>query len=268
MKVVMLTSDAPNQNALAAKVAQQFDLIAVVIEKRKPLHVKRNFKMYFNAMLDRTLLKEIREAWFSMIDFYRKNYVFPKVQTITVENINNDEVRDFLKKMNPDVVMVSGTAMIRKKILELKFAYGIVNLHTGLSPYVKGGPNCTNWCLATGQFHLIGNTVMWIDAGIDSGDLILTETTPLTGEESLQELHIKVMEHAHALYIKALHKVEAGSGKIHSVKQSSIAEGKTFFTKEWNAWQKWKAQKNFRRFQSTVQSDLFKEKRALLKVVG
>jgi len=37
------------------------------------------------------------------------------------------------------------------------------------------------WCLAKNWLHLIGNTVMWIDPGIDSGDLLSTERTPLDG---------------------------------------------------------------------------------------
>lgn len=269
MKIVMLTSDAPNQAALAAKVASQFELVGIVIEKKKPAPVKRNFKLYFNAFLDRSILKDLRTAWFNMIDYYRQKYNYPKVETIVNESVNSDEVKEFLLKLKPDVVMVSGTAMLRKKILEMQFPYGIVNLHTGLSPYIKGGPNCTNWCLATKQFHLIGNTVMWIDAGIDSGDLIITENTPITGDESLNELHLKVMEHAHSIYIKALRKVEEAGGKVKGVKQDSISKGHTFYTREWNALQKWKALRNFHNLKSAVQSPSFAEKqKQTIKVPG
>ena len=78
----------------------------------------------------------------------------------------------------------------------------ILNLHTGISPYIKGGPNCTNWCIATKQFEKIGNTIMWLDKGIDTGELLTTENTKFNStDKSLLKIHMRVMNHAHDLYI-------------------------------------------------------------------
>jgi methionyl-tRNA formyltransferase len=128
-------------------------------------------------------------------------------------------------------------------MLSINPSIGILNLHTGLSPYVKGGPNCTNWCIANQDFHLIGNTIMWIDKGIDTGNILTTEFTLINGNENLSELHLKVMEHAHNLYISAVKFLV--KGKRQSVKQSDIADGVTFYTKQWNLKQKFKLVKNF-----------------------
>src|SRR5207253_2541544 len=123
---------------------------------------------------------------------------FPDVPLVRVRNINDTATREFLQQLRPDLVTVAGTNMVGPTLLaEASEGRGVVNLHTGLSPYVKGGPNCTNWCLAEGTFHLIGNTVMWLDPGIDTGRIIASERTPLAGDEDLAELHWKVMEHAH-----------------------------------------------------------------------
>jgi methionyl-tRNA formyltransferase len=267
MKIVLLTCNAPNQAALAAKLSKQFQLAGIVIEEKKVIKKRRKIKDYVNALIDRLLFQELRKSWFGMQDYYRKQFTFPAIETLIVTTINSNETIDFLKKLQPDLVMVSGTAMLKKKILELEFKIGIVNLHTGLSPFIKGGPNCTNWCLSINQFHLIGNTVMWIDAGIDSGDLIATQFTPLNGEESLKELQIKVMEHAHQLYLHCVTLLQESPEKIKAVKQNSIASGQTFYTRDWTISAKWKAIRNFRRWKSTLVSENYKSLQRQVQLV-
>jgi hypothetical protein len=108
----------------------------------------------------------------------------------------------------------------------------IMNLHTGISPYVRGAPNCTNWCLAIRRFDLIGNSVMWIDEGIDSGNLIATEQTALTGRETLTELHIKVMDQAHDLLLRAVRLFSEGR-PLPNVPQRELGEGRLFLLRHW-----------------------------------
>ena len=107
-----------------------------------------------------------------------------------------------------------------------------MNLHTGISPYIKGGPDCTCWCLFLKEFSLIGNTVMWLDNGIDSGNIIATEQTILNGNESLVELKIKNMKHGHDLYLRA---IERFYNKIplKNIKQSSLSPHRLFLSKHW-----------------------------------
>ena len=121
-----------------------------------------------------------------------------------------------------------------------------MNLHTGISPFVKGGPNCSNWCLAEGTFHLIGSTIMWLDLGIDSGNIITTEQTPLDGTESLFEMHWKVMEHAHDLYRRVVSRLAKGH-ELPSIPQDSIGLGRTFYGVEWNGVAARRALRNFQR---------------------
>jgi methionyl-tRNA formyltransferase len=137
-------------------------------------------------------------------------------------------------------------------MLELRPSVGILNLHTGLSPYIKGGPNCTNWCIATGQFHLVGNTVMWIDEGIDSGNIFATEFTDFTGTDDLNAIHVKVMDHAHDLVVRSLESISKGSRT--SVKQSEIAKGVTYYTRDWNLKQKFSLVSNIDAFNRCVLS--------------
>lgn len=269
MKIVLLCGHQPNQVALANKVAAGFNLSGIVVEQPllKKLH-HLSFKQLIEKICNRTVFISIHKAWFNLMKAYKKEFPdFPDTQKITVENINSDAVANFIKPLQPDLIMVSGTSMVKNKILELRVPKGIINLHTGLSPYIKGGPNCTNWCIAEEKFCLIGNTVMWIDAGIDSGDIITTECTLLDGKESLLELHTKVMNHAHELYLKALQKIERDALRIQKVKQLSIAEGKTYYTRQWDRNAKWRLLKNLKKLPSYFQSDRYISDRKGIKTI-
>ncbi|MBK8809906.1 MAG: hypothetical protein IPN69_04155 [Acidobacteria bacterium] len=179
-----------------------------------------------------------------MLGHYERQYPeYPSAPIAKVDNINDPLTLEILKRESPDFVIVSGTNLVGKRLID-EFPNRILNLHTGISPYVKGGPNCTNWCLARNWFHLIGNTVMWIDPGIDTGRILATEQTPLTGRESLEELHLKVMDHAHVLYLRVLSRF-AENGPVDGIPQNSIADGSVFFSVDWNGFEARRALRNF-----------------------
>ncbi|HYG53026.1 MAG TPA: formyltransferase family protein [Flavobacteriales bacterium] len=266
MKLVMWINDAPNQAALAHKMHQRFGLAGIVVET-KTGSTKRKIGEIPGKIYEKLFLKEINASWFGMLDFYSSSYpALPLVPKMEVENINSNQAFEFTKNINPDVVLVSGTRLIREKLLSVQPAIGLLNLHTGLSPYIKGGPNCTNWCIATNQLHLIGNTVMWIDAGIDSGNIVTTELTPLNGDETLKDVHIKVMEHAHALYLKTVDHLNQGGRS--NVPQTSVAQGKTYYTRQWTLAQKKALKRNFKAFKMQFNSEEAKAKRATVKTVS
>src|SRR5690554_1259800 len=231
MRVLLWIGNEPNQKALSNKLAKEFNVVGIVTETRNSVR-KITVKKIIHSLFEKVFLSSINKAWNGMRDFYHKAYKdYPKVDLIDVENINSEDAYNFTKSKIPDIIIVSGTRFVKSKMLSIKTKYGILNLHTGLSPYIKGGPNCTNWCIATNQFHLVGNTIMWIDEGIDSGNIVTTEQTDIDWKKSLLDIHIDVMEHAHELYIKAIEFIRKGG--VSNVPQSKIAEGKTYYTKEW-----------------------------------
>jgi methionyl-tRNA formyltransferase len=181
-----------------------------------------------------------------MLDFYKVNFpIFPVEPSLFVGDINESSVIDLINQKKPDLVVVSGTNLLRNEIISTIHRYGrVINLHTGISPYIKGGPNCTNWCLYLKDFGLIGNTVMWLDEGIDSGNIIATEKTNLTGKESLLDLHIKVMDHAHDLYLRVIFGFIGGK-PLKSIAQKSMSPSRLFLSKHWGPKQMMIATFNF-----------------------
>jgi folate-dependent phosphoribosylglycinamide formyltransferase PurN len=265
MRIVLWVGAEANQKALANKIQQRFPIEGIVAEVKT---VKRSITVqkFAEKLIEKVFLGRIGKAWFHMLNYYQKLYpVFPSVPTLQVKNINDSDAFEFTRQLRPDLIIVSGTRMIKEKMLSLEPRIGILNLHTGLSPYVKGGPNCTNWCIATKQFHLIGNTVMWIDKGIDSGNILSSEFTAFTGDERLNETHIKVMEHAHDLYLRSIEYLE--SGKRNSKQQSDIGKGTTYFTRQWGLKEKINLLRYYRHFKTCIISGEAKRRQGEVKTI-
>lgn len=250
MKLLLWIGNAPQHIALANLLQQQCDVVGVILETRP----SRN-KNLLSRIGKRIFQSPLAQAWKAMQAECRQRHpALTNQNVLHVENINSQAAIDFVVAQAPDLVAVSGTRMIKSKMLS-QATGKILNLHTGLSPYIKGGPNCTNWCLAEQKIHLIGNTVMWIDEGIDSGNLIATEFTPLQGDESLNELHIRVMRHAHDLYVRCIEKAMQGEAK--NVDQKSICEGTTYFSRQWTPAKVRAAVQNFKQsYSDVIASDL------------
>jgi len=248
-KILIWCADAANQRALANKIAQRFILCGIIIDKKTSAKKPSFLKKIIAALEDRIFFRTIRHSWFFIQKKYTGQYPeWPPAPVIEVKSINTDEALDFTQKLSPDIIVVSGTGLVKAKMLSLKPAIGIINLHTGLSPYIKGGPNCTNWCLATGQYGKIGNTIMWIDEGIDSGNIIASECTALNGVKNLNDIQWKVMEHAHELYINVIDYLSTTPVPHNSVPQKQIAKGKLYLTRMWNFSAKRKLLNNLRVF--------------------
>ncbi len=235
MKIVMWCAEAPNQKALANKIARRFHLSGIVVDNKKAYKKAALLKRLIPALQDRVFFRKINESWAALQHEYKRQFPqWPDVPLLEVESINSDEALHFTQNLSPDLIVVSGTALIKSKMLSLKPRIGIINLHTGLSPYIKGGPNCTNWCISTGQFDMIGNTIMWINEGIDAGNIITSECTSLSGVKDLEDIQWKVMEHAHELYLKAIDYLLNSPAPYNSVPQKEIGAGQLYLSKMWD----------------------------------
>lgn len=171
---------------------------------------------------------------------------WPDVEQSHHIGVNSASVVDLIEEVQPELILVSGPDLLRAPLIDAAQRYGrIVNLHTGISPYLKGAPNCTNWALALGEFDMIGNTLMWLDAGIDSGALIATEATRLTGNESLTGLHIAVMDHAHDLFCRGYRRIASGAS-VPAIAQDSLGGGRLFRIRDWSVMAMIRAAFNFR----------------------
>lgn len=236
MKITFLCGKTPNQRTLANLLHKEFEIQNLVIWEPS---IKEADKSRYKSVTLNRFLRGIfnfpyRNSWFKMLKYYEGEHKsFPIQPLLRTSDINNEEVMKLIESLTDTLVVVSGTNLLSRELInKLPLSSRIINLHTGISPYVKGGPNCTNWCLANDKISRIGNSVMWIDAGIDSGNLIATEKTNLEGVNSLLELQVKVMVHAHDLYLRAIRNILAGR-PVPSISQKDFSESNLFLTRDW-----------------------------------
>ena len=75
--------------------------------------------------------------------------------------------------LNPDLIIVFGSSILKGKIIK-KYYKKILNLHLGLSPYYRGSG--TNFFpFVNNQLNYVGSTFMFLDKGIDTGEIIHQE---------------------------------------------------------------------------------------------
>lgn len=233
MKTLLLCDRSLNQQLLARRLHAVHPLAGIGLVEAPPAAPTRRPKPLVRIARGIAGLP-LRRAWFGMLgECGERAANFPDVPITALPGVNSDQALALVDRVKPDLVLVSGTDLLRPPIIEAIGRTGrILNLHTGISPFIKGGPNCTNWALALGEFDLIGNTIMWLDKGIDSGAIITTERTPLDGSEDLLTLHRKVMDHAHDLYARAYARAVRGES-LPSVPQDSLGKGRLFLSKQW-----------------------------------
>lgn len=96
-----------------------------------------------------------------------------------------------LKELNPElIVVVAFGQILPKSILNIP-KYGCVNVHASLLPRYRGAAPL-NWVIINGE-EKTGVTTMYMDEGLDTGDMILKSEIPLDDEITAGELHDKMM---------------------------------------------------------------------------
>ena len=172
--IVCLIGDAPNHLALVHAINQKFGVKGLVIDTKKSV-LKRYARPFCLKLKEKFLFGKINKAWHSMQKFYSHSTREIEVEKVLrVNSINDPQVISFLQDTKPDLIVVSGTSIIKEPLVSFPLRVGMLNLHTGLSPYVKGGPNCTNWGIVNNEWEYRGTLIMWLSSGIDSGNIIAT----------------------------------------------------------------------------------------------
>ncbi len=149
------------------------------------------------------------------------------IPEIFTTNVNEHKVIDFINQHSPDIICVNGTNLLRKNLLEdIKTTYGIINLHTGLSPYSRGG-NCNLFMLLEKHPELVGITVHHIDKGIDSGDIIISAQVTYDENDNYEIIDAKCFKLGIEAMVEACLRLFANNAD--RVKQSE--QGKLFLNR-------------------------------------
>ena len=133
------------------------------------------------------------------------------IEVIQPKRMKDEEVIAKIKEINPDlIVVVAYGKILPKEIIDIP-KYGIINVHSSLLPKYRGASPIHSAILNGDKES--GVSIMYIEEGLDSGDVILKETCEITEDDTLGTLHDRLKELGAIGLEKALKLIEVGEVK-------------------------------------------------------
>ena len=127
----------------------------------------------------------------------------------------NEAFRDELSALSPDAIIVVGYGRIIPQWMIDLPRWGNLNLHASLLPKYRGAAPI-QWAIASGD-TVTGVTTMRIDAGLDTGDILMQKEVPIRPEDTAQTLAPRLAEVGADLMVETLRGLQAGT--VHAVPQ-------------------------------------------------
>ena len=142
----------------------------------------------------------------SPVKEYAVSKNIPIYQPLKVKN--NIEFIDEIKALNPDIIcVVAYGRILPKEILEIP-KYGCINVHGSLLPKYRGAAPI-QWAVINGE-EKTGITTMYMDVGMDTGDMILKEEVEIGKDETTGKLWDRLSKIGGELLVKTIKLIEQG----------------------------------------------------------
>ena len=188
MKIVFMGTPDFAEKSLEAIYNSGHEILAVVTNPDRPKG--RGMKMVSSPVKEFAVSKNL------------KIYQPEKVR-------KNIEFIEEIKKLQPDVIcVVAYGKILPKEILDIP-KLGCINVHGSLLPKYRGAAPI-QWAVINGE-KVTGVTTMYMDIGMDTGDMILKEEVSIGEDETTGELWDKLSEVGAKLLVKTLKQIEDGT---------------------------------------------------------
>ena len=188
MKIVFMGTPDFARDSLEAIYKAGHEILGVVTNPDKPKG--RGMKMIPSPVKEFALEKNL------------KIYQPEKVK-------NNIEFFEEIKKLNPDVIcVVAYGKILPKEVLDIPKC-GCINVHGSLLPKYRGAAPI-QWAVLNGD-KITGITTMYMDEGMDTGDMILKEEVTIGENETTGELWERLSKIGGKLLVETLKKIEEGT---------------------------------------------------------
>jgi methionyl-tRNA formyltransferase len=133
------------------------------------------------------------------------------IPVLVPENVNSDESITAIRNLDPELIVVIAYGQILKSdILDLP-PKGCINVHTSLLPKYRGAAPI-QWAIANGD-RVTGVTTMFMDAGMDTGDIIMQSEVGIDPEDTGETLHEKLAVAGAKALVETVAQLEAGTVK-------------------------------------------------------
>ena len=207
LKILFMGTPDFAQESLKSIYDAGFEIIGVVTNPDKPKG--RGMKLAYSPVKEYALEKNL------------KIYQPIKIR-------NNTEFLDEIRALAPDVIcVVAYGKILPKEILEIP-KLGCINVHGSLLPKYRGAAPI-QWAVLNGD-KTTGITTMYMNEGMDTGDMILKEEVEIGPEETTGDLWQKLTKIGGEILVKTLKLIE--EGKAPREKQTEEATLAPMLNKE------------------------------------
>ena len=103
------------------------------------------------------------------------------------DSLKNDEIKSSFASLGADLALVVAYGKILPEEFLNAPKYGCINMHASLLPKLRGAAPI-QWSIINGEKRS-GVTAMQMDKGLDTGDILLSESVEIRDDETAQELH-------------------------------------------------------------------------------
>lgn len=146
-----------------------------------------------------------KEVQMSPVKACALKYNIPVLQPVKIKEA---EAVETLRTYQADIFVVAAFGQILSEEILAMPKYGCVNIHASLLPKYRGaGP--IQWAIINGE-KITGVTIMRMDKGLDTGDMLFQKEVAIAPDETADTLHDKLAEAGARLIVEALAKIEAG----------------------------------------------------------
>lgn len=188
MKIIFMGTPDFAKESLEAVYNEGYEILAVVTNPDRPKG--RGMKMVESPVKEFAKEKNL------------KIYQPEKVK-------KNIEFIKEIKSLNPDIIcVVAYGKILPKELLEIP-KYGCINVHGSLLPKYRGAAPI-QWAVLNGEEET-GVTTMYMDEGMDTGDMILKEKVTIGENETTGELWNRLSKIGGELLVKTLKEIEEGT---------------------------------------------------------
>ena len=228
MNIVLLTRPSPWGTELLRQMkSKSIAVKAVVLEHPNRFKIimtliKRWGLMGTTIIILRRLLgivvPKTRASWLKKDCYYRYSE-----SVYTVGNFNGKQCEQLLIDIKPDLIVLATSPILRGNIIAIP-NIGILNAHPGLLPKYRG-INTVEWAIYNGDE--IGVTIHFVDAGVDTGNIITQKVISIEQGDNVQSLKKRVWSTASELMVEAI--VKIAQGKHIPVIPQRIKDGKQYY---------------------------------------
>ena len=148
-----------------------------------------------------------------------------------------------------------GSVLVNSKIINSSSL--ILNLHTGLSPYYRGG-NTNCWPIIKNEYGAFGATIHKMSQGIDNGDIFSTKRILVEKKDSYSKINCRSIIRGSKLMVDAINKYSRN--EINFLKQWCF--GKLFYNSDWNNYFAFKYYINLKKY---INNHHIKQKEEFIK---